>query len=488
MRQCIVCILLWLVFFAGSGCRKFLNEPAGGGETPRQVSDLKKLLNYEGYPLNDKSFHSWLNILDDDVGCDPGNAATTLLQAGKPAYTWSRGLNKGMKPLEGDENTYSRYYNRIKGCNAVLDQVAKVSGNQAEKDQLEGEARVLRAYYYFMLVNLYARPYNANGYTPDKSPGVPLLLSSTITGAALPRNSVQEVYRQVEQDLEQGCALLEKAPEQASLYSISKYAAWLLASRVFLYSGNWDKSIAYAGKLLQVKPTVMSFRKKVRTGIGILVDDDPPVSWAIDPSNTEILFLFGSPDDARLIDAGSDSWTTGFVASDGLAALFGKDDLRLYYYLRPADQSYVCAKFRTETRFGKCFRISEAYLNRAEASIRKAMQQGDNSLLQQALSDLNTLRSNRFEADKFVAATLAGFGDTQKLLTFCLNERRRELCFEEQRWFDLRRQGMPPLKHVYYAGRSSRPEVVTLSAADSRYVLQLPEEALEANSALQQNP
>jgi hypothetical protein len=39
--------------------------------------------------------------------------------------------------------------------------------------------------------------------------------------------------------------------------------------------------------------------------------------------------------------------------------------------------------------------------------------------------------------------------DPQKILQFCLTERRREFSFEELRWFDLRRYGMPSIVHTF---------------------------------------
>ena len=92
---------------------------------------------------------------------------------------------------------------------------------------------------------------------------------------------------------------------------------------------------------------------------------------------------------------------------------------------------------------------------------------------------MKTLLSKRYETDKFVAPSeLSG----EELINFVRNERRKELCFEGQRWFDLRRYGMPKITHTW-AGQT-----FTLQKNDASYTMPIDEETLEQNKALEQNP
>ena len=77
--------------------------------------------------------------------------------------------------------------------------------------------------------------------------------------------------------------------------------------------------------------------------------------------------------------------------------------------------------------------------------------------------------------------------DGNELLEFYKEERRRELCFEEHRWFDLRRYGMPKLTHVVTISEG-QPVEYTLPEKDPRYVLPIAREVLDKNPALRQNP
>ena len=128
-------------------------------------------------------------------------------------------------------------------------------------------------------------------------------------------------------------------------------------------------------------------------------------------------------------------------------------------------------------------RVAEAYLNHAEANIRLAKETGNTALEKKALADLNYLRRHRFAAPY----TDVELDEVSDLLEFCLTERRKELSFEDHRWFDLRRCGMPELVHTYTL-TPGIPQTVTLPQGSNRYTLPIPLKVLEKNPALIQNP
>ena len=74
-----------------------------------------------------------------------------------------------------------------------------------------------------------------------------------------------------------------------------------------------------------------------------------------------------------------------------------------------------------------------------------------------------------------------------ELLEFVRNERRRELCFEEaMRFWDLRRQGMPELKHKWYSSWD-KYETYTLPQGSKNYVLSIPRSELDYNNGCYDN-
>lgn len=95
-------------------------------------------------------------------------------------------------------------------------------------------------------------------------------------------------------------------------------------------------------------------------------------------------------------------------------------------------------------------RISEAYLNQAEALAMTGDEAGARALIQQ-------LREKRIAVGNVGTVTESG----KQLIQFIREERRRELCFEGHRWFDLRRYAVCPnypeskeIRHISYVHTS----------------------------------
>ena len=100
---------------------------------------------------------------------------------------------------------------------------------------------------------------------------------------------------------------------------------------------------------------------------------------------------------------------------------------------------------------------------------------------------MNNLRRCRLDPKVYVEKTSADFSNGQALLKFIWEERRRELCFEEaMRFWDLRRQGMPELKHKWYSSWD-KYETYTLPQGSKNYVLSIPRSELDYNNGCYDN-
>lgn len=67
------------------------------------------------------------------------------------------------------------------------------------------------------------------------------------------------------------------------------------------------------------------------------------------------------------------------------------------------------------------------------------------------------------------------------------NERRREMCFEQLRWFDLRRWDRPAIVHTYTPDLAdpSGVEYYVLEKDDPAYTLPVPRTVFEQDSDLE---
>ena len=126
-------------------------------------------------------------------------------------------------------------------------------------------------------------------------------------------------------------------------------------------------------------------------------------------------------------------WDTGDVGKTG------------FYTKKFSDEGVMDISGNKSDAPWPVFRLAEMYLNKAEAEamLDKA----------EAIQTIKTLLNNRFEGGIPPVDGLNG----KDLVSFIRDERRRELCFEAHRWFDLRRYAVSPkypekksIKHTTY--------------------------------------
>lgn len=478
-------------------CKKgFLEESSQDLVRPTTTAALNQLMTGEAYALIPSTpLNNFLDLLTDDMqsNYNANTAVITGINKYAPVFTWKRDMiDKLLEVAPEGNNLWYNYYNRIKGCNVVLDYVDGVQGTETEKANLRGQALALRSYYYFVLVNLFGKPYHSTATNPETDLGVPILLTAGVSDAPIPRSTVKAVYAQVEKDLLTAIPLLQANGQSNHVYKFNATAARLLLSRVYLYMGDWDASLKYSNEVILAKPTLQQYNSIVPVLI-----PSPTFGISYGATSPEVIWGYGASAELSVTPfaaAGTAPVKAGFSISDSFLSTYDAADLRLTYSFRSTafiDGSAIVSYKTGSGKYfqgngtisnGKAFRTAEAYLNRAEANIQKAIA-GDASALARAVDDLNLLRSNRIKTANYTPITIT---DPQALYTFYQAERRRELCLEDHRWFDLRRWGMPVMSHTIQVVTGS-PETVTLSQNDSRYTLAVPSEAVRRNPSLLQN-
>ncbi|UAY55396.1 RagB/SusD family nutrient uptake outer membrane protein [Arachidicoccus terrestris] len=496
--NCRMRMLMTVLLLASlSSCKKFLQERSQSDFTPKSTTSFSELLMGTAYPLSTGRLHQAICLMDDDVQEYPpvtqGDVGDGYEQ-GLPAYAWQpdffeRMEASGFDPSGITIDGYKNYYKLITGTNIALQYGPESEGTRADKDYLLGQAYTLRAFYYFQLVNLYGRPYNDSTTTPEKSPGVPLILTANVSDSMPRRHSVQQVYRQVHSDLQQAFQMLDAEKRTGDIFRVDHIAAHLLASRVALYMCDWDSVIRHADYVIQYHPQLMNLndwfpRKTDPSG-------NPAFLPIIGVGNRETIWTYSSSNETYPLKI-----AYAYGMSKDLVSQFEPTDLRAQIYFTTAPPifeqwiSILSQPAKWEiigtiiTTTGCAFRSSEAYLNRAEAYAQKYLLTGDASFGQKAMEDLNTLRKNRFSAADFQPLQAI---PADSLLQFCRQERRREFFFEGHRWFDLRRYGMPSITHTYGMTKTSQ-RTFTLQAHDPQYTLQIPPTAILMNQNLIQNP
>jgi hypothetical protein len=185
------------------------------------------------------SGHPAMMIILDHLGEDMVISATSASwHVGETRWTAHR----------SDVNTlvqfpYEMYYRIIGNANIGIANLDKAVGPAAERNALKGEALALRAFGYFNLVQLYGKRYDATA-KPNSQLGVPLVLEPTTEGK--PRNTVEEVYTQINKDLTDAAALLSTSRVNKSHINLSVVKG--LQARVALVQQDWTNAAKFAAE------------------------------------------------------------------------------------------------------------------------------------------------------------------------------------------------------------------------------------------------
>lgn len=469
-----------------ASCDGYLKEDSGDLLIPTKVEEYASVLYGEGYPNHLTDDVEWMQLLSDDAEVSrqahkPSQNSKgdddVFLSSGKGAFTWAQDIEYYINSYA---KAYQDAYSNINACNIVLENWQTMEGKQEERNLIAAQAYGLRAYAYFCLVNWYGEPYREE--TAKEDLGVVIRLNSRVVRDYPERNTVAEVYDQINHDLDSALILFDESPKVTNPYIFSKRAACLLKSRVALFQGQWEKVVEYATPLSENNYSLCTISTMSNTQLSHDVD-----YHFIAADSPETIWMFGG----RPATTGYNSYmyncmyidgavfAVSQTRSDDLYNSYSDGDNRIYaFFAQDGDNCHrnIYYKYWSWNDYSQAFRTPEALLNMAEAKA----QLGE---LQEALDLVNQLRKNRIRRSRFSEFTTDNYGTQEEVLKVVRAERRRELCFEEtHRWWDLRRQGCPQLKHVFYSSASAAPETYILEENDRNYTLELPKSELRYNT------
>ena len=495
--------LLLVVFFCS--CNGYLEEMPQNKLKPSTTDDYEQLLN-RGYIS--KQILPYLELLSDDATLYPvfePNGYTLGADIYMGAYMWYSSHETTMP--SGDQ-AFAAFYNSCYYANVVIENVEQAEGNGTEvelaKKNLKGEAYALRAYSYFYLVNLYAKPYDPETCVTD--PGIPVNTSTEVKDQAYLRSSVKDVYTRIEEDLKEAIRLMEENPvERGTKLRLNAIAARALLARVYLYTQQWDLAIEQAEAVIKENPNLFDLNLAYVTNPEINSDKpfgfggwrgegDVPGDDYLSINNSNVLFVNGLMENIPAFSKMSTQTAFG-VSMDLYNSYKEEGDIRKNYFLRFANEE-VRRCFLTKNRYknytfvgmeyaingttgySRVIRTEEMYLILAECYAHKP------DGLTKAVDYLNTMRQPKFIAENFKKLQVNDYTADSFIERVWL-ERRMELCFEGHRWFDLRRTTRPAMgEREGYKGAAK----ASLTENDPRYVLQIPRKELDVNPEIGINP
>ncbi|WP_310379849.1 RagB/SusD family nutrient uptake outer membrane protein [Flavobacterium sp.] len=370
---------------------------------------------------------------DADKGSDPGDTGADKDKCDA--------LTLDATSLSAQE-VFEANYQGISRANIALLYLPKLDkANAALKTRLTGEAKFLRALMYFNLVRCF-------GGVPIVD-HVPVPSSTEDTDMTLTRKSKEEVYAFIVADL---LTAIDALPEKsgytvADLGRATKGAAHALLAKVYLYQGNWQGVKAQCALVTGYNLTpnyatiwreagedniesifeIRGYGGNPSQGIeGYMVSQGARGTsgwgWGFNTPTANLANSYEVGDlrkDATIVFAGETMWD-GRVVSPLVANPM---------YNEKAYVSNTAEAFNGDwetTKNIRVLRYAEVLLMQAEAANESGS--GD------VIGPLNTIR-NRAGLANTTATGQVG------LRTAIRAERRHELAFEHDRWFDLVRTG-----------------------------------------------
>lgn len=377
---------------------------------------------------------------------------------------------------------WSTLYNSINQANIVLDALITPgeivpAPTAAQLASWEGQLKFLRALLYFDLERIYSYIPGAVVSANDKG-GVPLMLTgirtSELANTAKPsRGTIAAVYSQIYADLTTAVAKLGATPSQFP-FRASKEAAQALFAKVALYNKDFVTAKNWADLVITARGSTLRNAGNYVAGWRSAVNPESLFEVAFATSGESLgVNVSMQSSFTCLVTPGVPASTGGWGDLGASISLINDLGITLVspatYGVNPCAVASRSADVRNQlfepgspgrgltfiecTKFlGKngalytdnipVIRISEVYLIRAEAQSANSTSAAYN--LTNAKADLDLIRTNRGLA-ALGSATQTAIVDDISL------QRRLELAFEGNRFFDLKRLGKDIFKSPTYS-------------------------------------
>lgn len=423
----------------------------------QSAEDVRKVY-LDAFTAAITSFFGTTSYLTDNTRVAPHNNGGGII-----SFTWQYTANSGFG--------WGRY-GAVDKINRALQAAAKLldsdPSESAELKALIAQLHGIRAYAYWDLLNRFSR------IQQPQSLGVALKTEKHIDiFETPPRATVQEVLDLIQADIQ---IAARDMPARVPTDEFNRGALTALEARIALETGDFTGAIAKASALISQYP---------------LADQSEfPKVWT-DQSNKGVIMKQTYMAGAGKIgedwqeDAGDEALIK-FNPSVELLKLYTDDDIRKQVYFKIVGMEKAAdinknqimkypgkspdLKYLSDA---KLVRVAEMYFIRAEAYAKSGS-------LTEAARDVNAIRQARMQNPEDWH-----FSSQKQAIEKILEEKRREMCYEGTRWFDLKRNGLPITRGEKDRFKQGKP---VLPANDYHWLFPIPQSEIFANDNMKQNP
>ncbi|OBX18712.1 putative outer membrane starch-binding protein [Gelidibacter algens] len=388
-------------------------------------------------------------------------------------------------------NDYSAMYSSINNCNWLIQEITKLDAseftNLERKNEIIGEAKLLRANTHFKLLQSFGQFYDMGSNF-----GIDVRLLPASSDKAFPRKTVTETYTAILQDLNDGILMAPDLRGGVKGYMNKSFGKGLKA-KILLYMGNYSEAASVATDLINTGGSNFALNP---THEGIFFPKNSQELFM----HPEVLFgIMGTPEANSSLYIGLDigGGFFGWEPYNILTAASGSIDINgqminfdgnRFENLFTPSTVYVPRKYSTDLSTENHemwiqLRMAEVYLILAEADAR-----ANNAVTTAALNALNAVRlragATTTGTDGF--ETYPASISLDQFLTAVRIEKQVELYLETgESWFDL-------VRYDYIDGFGTGFQVSDVKASATntdKFILPIPIKSVEASGGVTvQNP
>lgn len=417
MKKILILILLPMLA-ALTSCKQFLDIKPNGKTIPKTAEEFAALLHTH---LNEIDYGSSLEPLVGNVGSSAAiEYYSDNLDANLNIYPGanSSSIYVGVA-LNAQQTRYSNLYQRIRNANIIIENLSVE--DKEENRTVLGTAYAIRAISYYLLLREFCEPYQR-----DDQLGLQLVTTFDMEEKPV-RSTYGQSIAQIEKDFNKAISFHVTDP----LYRFTEEVSRAYQARFYFWTRNWDKAIEQSAPLLAAHPLISG------TEYALMIQ-----SRNTQLGNTLLRSYIFNDQSSDIGYNGEMSVLQFRPISKQFYDLFPEQvkDIRYNLIFGPkrVNNKNFFAGVRTDEM---CLILAESYA-----------QKGDQA---KALEYLNLIRSKRITpytpytmsnlpAVKPALITKDATGkDLSPLMNAILNERRKELYGEGDRFWELKRNGTP---------------------------------------------
>lgn len=366
-------------------------------------------------------------------------------------------------------------YKTIYNANSVIEGIAASESSSltdSVRVRLTAEAKFVRAYCYFYLVNLFG--------------DVPLAMTIDFNKIRyMRRTPVNEVYNQVIADLKDAQAVLTddyaiSGAAKERIYA-TKWAATAMLARVYLFKGDYANAAEQASSIIN-NNTLFELESEPDN---VFLTKSREAIWQLKQGVSDVVFKNCTTEGYSFIPAALSTGIAKYCLTPALLNTFETGDKRRTAWVATAAANPVGSnnypnKYKmgntgttsgaASTEYYMMLRLAEVYLIRAEAAANGAA-----GGIGAAIADLNVIRN------RAGVPALPNTLSQAEVIAAVARERQVELFAEwGHRWFDLKRTNKA---HEVLAAMSAKQPW----AGDHQLLYPIPPVEIQVDPMLEQN-